>query len=149
MWAQVDGEHVAGAAKRRRERLHRAYLKYARMSVAMALSEYKHHTSRGKRGWTGPGRWERGKQHYTATFRNIPPPRRQGLSTFLWTSKMCLPSGCGPASAAGACPAAHCGAHCRLCACCSHSANSRCTCAADGGTVAGHLALLRRAHART
>ena len=39
MWAQFDGEHVAGAAKRRRERRHRAYLKYARMSVAMALSE--------------------------------------------------------------------------------------------------------------
>ena len=47
MWAQFDGEHVAGAAKRRRERRHRAYLKYVRMSVAMALSEYKHHTSRG------------------------------------------------------------------------------------------------------
>ena len=45
----ADGAaHVAGAAKRRRERRHRAYLKYARMSVAMALSEYKHHTSRGQ-----------------------------------------------------------------------------------------------------
>ena len=41
MWAQVDGEHVAGAASRRRERRHGAYLKYARMSVAMALSEYQ------------------------------------------------------------------------------------------------------------
>ena len=59
MWAQVDGENVAGAAKRRRERRHRAYLKYARMSVAMALSEYKHHTSRGKR-MDRAGGWERG-----------------------------------------------------------------------------------------
>ena len=50
MWAQFDGEHVAGAAKRRRERRHRAYLKYVRMSVAMALSEYKHRTSRGQSG---------------------------------------------------------------------------------------------------
>ena len=48
MWAQFDGEHVAGAARRRRERRHRAYLKYVRTSVAMALSEYKHHTSRGQ-----------------------------------------------------------------------------------------------------
>ena len=48
MWAQVDGEHVAYAARRRRERRHRAYLKYVRMSVAMALSKYKHHTSRGQ-----------------------------------------------------------------------------------------------------
>ena len=48
MWAADGAAHVAGAAKRRRERRHRAYLKYVRMSVAMALSEYKHHTSRGQ-----------------------------------------------------------------------------------------------------
>ena len=62
MWAQVDGEHVAGAAKRRRERRHRAYLKYARMSVAVALSEYKHHTSRGQR-MDRAGVWERAALH--------------------------------------------------------------------------------------
>ena len=49
MWSQFDGEHVAGAARRRRERRLRAYLKYARMSVAMALAEARHHTaSRGQ-----------------------------------------------------------------------------------------------------
>ena len=48
MWAAEGAAH-AGAAKRRRERRHRAYLKYAQMSVAVALSEYKHHTSRGQR----------------------------------------------------------------------------------------------------
>ena len=53
MWAHVDGEHVAGAAKRQRERRHRAYLKYVRMSVAMALSENKHHTSRAGEGVRG------------------------------------------------------------------------------------------------
>ena len=45
MWSQFDGEHVAGAARRRRERRLRAYLKYARMSVAMALAEARHHTA--------------------------------------------------------------------------------------------------------
>ena len=44
------GEHVAGAAQRRRERRLRAYLEYARMSVAMALAEARHHTApRGQR----------------------------------------------------------------------------------------------------
>ena len=43
MWSQFDGEHVAGAARRRRERRLRAYLKYARMSVAMAPAEARHH----------------------------------------------------------------------------------------------------------
>ena len=45
MWSQFDGEHVVGAARRRRERRLRAYLKYARMSVAMALAEARHHTA--------------------------------------------------------------------------------------------------------
>ena len=50
MWSQFDGEHVAGAARRRRERRLRAYLKYARMIVAMALAEARHHTApRGQR----------------------------------------------------------------------------------------------------
>ena len=36
------------------------------------------------------------EQHYTATFRCIPPPMRQALSTFPLTSKMCLPPGSRP-----------------------------------------------------
>ena len=87
MWA-AEGAALVGAAKRRRERRHRAYLKYVRMSVAMALSEYKHHTSRGQR-MDRAGRWERAALH--GTFRSIPPPRRQALRT----SKMCLPPGRG------------------------------------------------------
>ena len=43
------------------------------------------------RGWTGPG--GENVQNYTATFRSIPLPRRQALSTFPLTSKMCLPLG--------------------------------------------------------
>ena len=38
-------DHATGAARRRRERRLRAYLKYARMSVAMALAEANHHTA--------------------------------------------------------------------------------------------------------
>ena len=93
MWAQFDGEHVAGAAKRRRERRHRAYLQYARMSVAMALSEYKHHTSRGQR--MARAREGGHEEHNTATFLSIPPPRRQALSSFPLMSKMSLPPGRG------------------------------------------------------
>ena len=44
--ARDDGE---GAARRRRERRLRSWLKHERQSVAMGLSEYKHHSSRGQR----------------------------------------------------------------------------------------------------
>ena len=47
----------------------------------------------GDRRWQGPGSGN--EQYYTATFRSIPPPRRQALSTFFLTSKMCLPQGRG------------------------------------------------------
>ena len=42
MGARDDGE---GAARRRRERRLRSWLKHERQSVAMSLSEYKHHSS--------------------------------------------------------------------------------------------------------
>ena len=42
----VDGE---GAARRRRQRRLRSWLKNERQSVAMALAEYTHHASRGQR----------------------------------------------------------------------------------------------------
>ena len=61
MWAAEGAAH-AGAAKRRRERRHRAHLKYVRMSVAMALSECKHHTSRDQR-MDRDGEWERAVPH--------------------------------------------------------------------------------------
>ena len=43
--APVDYAPVTGAAKRRRERRLRAYLRYARMSVAMVLAENNHHSA--------------------------------------------------------------------------------------------------------
>ena len=49
----MDVDSVAGggtgSARRRRERRHRQFLRHERLSVAMALSETKHHTSRGQR----------------------------------------------------------------------------------------------------
>ena len=78
MWAAEGAAH-AGAAKRRRERRHRAYLKYARMSVAMALSEYKHHTSRGQR-MDRAGEWERAVLH--GQVPEHPTPQAAGTEYF-------------------------------------------------------------------
>ena len=78
MWAAEGAAH-AGAAKRRRERRHRAYLKYARMSVAVALSEYKHHTSRGQRMGRA-GRWERAALH--GQVPEHPTPQTAGTEYF-------------------------------------------------------------------
>ena len=66
------------AARWRRERRLRQILRHERLCVAMALSEYKHHTSRG--GRTGPGGGF--ETHYTAKFREHPPPS--------WSSSSCL-----------------------------------------------------------
>ena len=43
----TDVAHAASAAKRRRERRLRAMLRHERKSVAMALAEFTHHSSRG------------------------------------------------------------------------------------------------------
>ena len=44
MWSQAHGEH-GGAARRRRERRLRQFLRHERLSVALALAEYSHHTA--------------------------------------------------------------------------------------------------------
>ena len=44
MWSQVRGEHVS-AARRRRERRLRQFLRHERLSVAMPLAESQHHTA--------------------------------------------------------------------------------------------------------
>ena len=71
--SDVDHATGAGAARRRRERRLRAYLRYARMSVAMALAESRHHTA--PRGQEKARAWEGGHEmQYTAEFREPPPP---------------------------------------------------------------------------
>ena len=52
----------ASAAQRRRERRLRQFLRHERLSVAMALSEKKHHTSRGQRK-DRAGEWVRDALH--------------------------------------------------------------------------------------
>ena len=44
-----DAGGGTGSARRRRERRLRSFLRHERMAVAMALSEFKHHSSRGQR----------------------------------------------------------------------------------------------------
>ena len=69
-WAAVGAAH-AGAARRRRER----YLRYARMSVAMALAEATHHTApRGQK--TARARGEERDELYDAKGLMTHPPTR-------------------------------------------------------------------------
>ena len=64
-------EH-AGAAKRRQERRLRAKLRHERMTVAMVLSEKKHHSSRGQiKDRTTE---EENVMNYTAKLRKTPLP---------------------------------------------------------------------------
>ena len=59
-----------GAAKRRRERRLRSMLRHERMTVAMALAEFSHHSSRGQR-MARAGVWEH-DQNLTAKVRKPP-----------------------------------------------------------------------------
>ena len=89
MAAREGADGGTGSARRRRERRLRSMLRHERMTVAMALAEKLHHSSRRQRmARTGEEDLE---LHYTAEFRTHPPPRRQAHSTLPWTSMMCLP----------------------------------------------------------
>ena len=79
--ARDDGE---GAARRRRERHLRLWLKHERQSVAMALSEYNHH-SQEDRGRTGLERRSTGTKY-------VAPRRQKSLLPWvpghpLWVSR--------------------------------------------------------------
>ena len=66
-----------GSARRRRERRLRAYLRYAQMSVAMALAETTHHSAQRQK--KARAREEEREVHYTAAFRTTVPPPEQEL----------------------------------------------------------------------
>ena len=70
---EVDGE---GAARRRRQRRLRSWLKHERQSVAMALAEYTHHASRGQT--RARAREEAGSETYYAPrgLKTLPPGTR-------------------------------------------------------------------------
>ena len=124
----------SGAAQRRRQRRVRSWLRHERMTVAMALAESTHHSSRGQT-IARAGVWGH-ELNYTATVRNPPPPpagalhplRRRALQVAA-TDRM--PTLSGPQSAGSA---AHCGPDCRRR---SWVADARCSCAADSGTAGG------------
>ena len=73
-WA-ADGAAHAGAARLRRERRRRAYLRYARMSVAMALAEATHRTA-PRCQKTARARGEERDELYDAKGLMTPPPSR-------------------------------------------------------------------------
>ena len=70
----LSEQPVAGAAQRRRQRRLHSWLRHERMTVAMALAESTHHSSRGQKT-ARTGVWER-KMNYTATIRDPPHPSR-------------------------------------------------------------------------
>ena len=70
----------SGVARRRRERRLRSMLRHERMTVAMALAEKLHHSSRGQR--MARAGEEDLLLHYTAEFRTHPPPQAAGTVYF-------------------------------------------------------------------
>ena len=74
MWSASMAEH-AGAAKRRRERRLRAYLRYARMSVAMALAESNHHAAPRGRNMARTGVEGHEEQHSAPRRQKPLPPQ--------------------------------------------------------------------------
>ena len=77
MWSQVHGEHVS-AARRRRERRLRQFLRHERVSVAMALAESNHHAAPRGQKMARAGRVER-EENYEP--RLLDPPLPQTAAT--------------------------------------------------------------------
>ena len=81
MAACSDAGGGTGSARRRRERRLHAYLRYPRMSVAMALAECQHHSA--QRPKKARAREEEREVHYTAAFRTtVPPPEPELFDLF-------------------------------------------------------------------
>ena len=73
-------QNVVGAAQRRRQRRLRSWLRHERMTVAMALAESTHHSSRGQKT-ARAGVWGR-EMNYTATIRDPPTPQPELFSLY-------------------------------------------------------------------
>ena len=80
MMSTAGVDIAAGAARRRRtERRLRAYLRYARMTVAMALAEASHHTApRGQRTARARG-WVLEEVHGRVPEEPTPPGARHAV----------------------------------------------------------------------
>ena len=68
----IDVDSALGAAMRRRQRRLRQFLRHERLTVAMALAEKMHHTSRGQK--TARAREEEREMHY-AMGQTTPSPK--------------------------------------------------------------------------
>ena len=68
----------SGVARRRRERRLRSMLRHERMTVAMALADFSHHSSRGQR--MARARVWGHEQNYTAKVRKPPTPQPELFS---------------------------------------------------------------------
>ena len=68
----------SGVARRRRERRLRSMLRHERMTVAMALAEFSHHSSRGQK-MARAGVWEH-EQNNTAKIWKPPTPQPELFS---------------------------------------------------------------------
>ena len=91
MLAAASAANETGAARRRQRRL-RQFLLHERLSVAMALAEYNHHTA-PRRPTMARARGEESEMN-NATARRLLPPGRHAQSTLRWTmTGMCLPPG--------------------------------------------------------
>ena len=81
MMSTAGVDIAAGAARRRRERRLRSWLKHERMTVAMALAEASHNTApRGQRT-ARTGRWGRA-MNFSATIRDPPTPQPELFSLY-------------------------------------------------------------------
>ena len=134
MMSTAGVDIAAGAARRRRERRLRSWLKHERMTVAMALAEASHRTApRGQRT-ARAGVWGH-ELNYTATVRDPPhtpagalqPLRRRARRVAAGQDSYLV-------RAARAGSAAHRGPDRRRR---SWVTDARYSCAADGGTAGG------------
>ena len=116
-----------GATRRRRERRLRQWARHEKLSVQTALSEFKHHSSRGQR------KDRAGGEARVVLHGHVPEaPLPQG------SRPPCLGEPRGPQDQDQ--PRTVEQAVCRLR---SYGADSGCTCCADGGTAAESHAVLR------
>ena len=79
MLASVLGANASGAARRRQRRL-RQWLRHERLSVAMALAEYNHHSAL-RRPTMARARGEE-SEFYNATGQTTPLPRAASTQYF-------------------------------------------------------------------
>ena len=142
------------SARRRRERRLRSWLRHEQQSIAAVLATVTHHSFdkvgtasgvlRNRKTATRTGKEEEYETHFTAKFRKTLPPQAAATEYNLMTDDEGgeLSAGVRPAPLEEGRPQGkperHAGIGYEI------VQNSRCPCAADGGTVAKYRSVLRR-----